>query len=140
MRSLVEALIGNKNSSKASTHATSFKKENLVLGSVVMFHDETFGMYVPKENHDLVKHLEDAEKRSNYFVGYDIESEDDAPSFVIDTKRFNDDLTYSNSVYDAYNVERIYFDIVPKRQIPEFLNNFIKCIKEFVNRKYFIER
>lgn len=140
MRPLVEALIGNKNVSKASTHATSFNRNDLVLGSVVMFHDNTFGMYVPKENYNLVRHLEAAEKPADYFVCYDSESEDDAPAFVIEVKYFNDDLTYNDSSYDFFNIERIYFDIVPKNKISEFLNKFIIRIKDFVDRKEFIER
>lgn len=140
MRSLVEALIGNKNISKASTHATSFNKNDLVLGTVVMFHDETFGMYIPKENYNLVRHIDEAENPDDYFIVYDMDSEDDAPTFAISIKRFNDDLTYTDSGYDYFNVERIYFDIVPKNKIPEFLNKFIIRINEFVNRKEFIKR
>lgn len=140
MRPLVEALIGNKNISNAVSHLTSFKKKDLVLGTVVMFHDETFGMYVPKENYNLVKHVDEAEKPDDYFVVYDIDSEDDAPPFVISMKRFDDDLTYTNSNYDYFNIERVYFDLVPKNKIPEFLNEFIIRINEFVNRKEFIKR
>ena len=50
MRPLREALIFKDKRDWASTHITSFNKKDLVLGAVVKFGDETYGMYVPKEN------------------------------------------------------------------------------------------
>jgi len=134
MKPLTEALINKKNISKASFHETSFNKKDLVLGTVVMFNDDTFGLFVTKDCYNMIKDISDVTGINDYFICYDSDSEDDAPPLAINIKDFEDDLTYNISYYDYFNVKRVYFDIVPKNKIPSFLDNFIVNILDFVKR------
>lgn len=109
----------------------SFNKEYLDIGTVVMFKDLTFGMYVPTDSEIFKKlkkeYFNSANDPKGIFVCYD--SSDYNWICWLSLENYNDDLTYRSKRsirnLDEYDIVRIYDEKVPSKDIDEDIDEFI---------------
>ena len=140
MKPLKESFIKAKDLDKISPRI-SFKKKDLELGTIVMFGDETFGVYVEgtlsktiKEDFDFY----DAEDK--FFIGY----VNSTSKPIVCYTNLN---TLDDSLIDKYDddssVIRIYGKKLGEQEILEFtrsnfytsINEIVSSIKEYKDRK-----
>ncbi len=126
----------------------SFNKECLDFGTVVMFKDLTFGMYVPTDSEIFKKlkkeYFNSANDSKGIFVCYD--SSDHNWICWLPIENYNDDLTYHpkrricNS--DEYDIVRIYDEKILSKDIDEFMSTFTDDIVNFATdaKHKYIER
>jgi hypothetical protein len=130
------ALITKDKRNWASTHRTSFNKKDLVLGSVVKFGDDTYGMYVPKENFDLTYEIFYTDVR-DIFLCYTIHRNN---TLAMNLRTYTDNLMYKDSDYQ-YDVTQVYYDLVPEKDITkDFVKNFKSEIQKYVRGRKYIKR
>lgn len=130
------ALISKDKRNWASTHRTSFDEKDLVLGTVVMFGDKTYGMYVPEENFDLT-YGEFGDEERDIFLCY-VTFNDSVT--IMELKDYENDLKYIDNNYE-YDIVRVYHDVFPENDITEdFVKNFKSEIQEYVKGRKYIKR
>lgn len=130
------ALISKNNRDWASIHKTSFNKKDLVLGSVVMFGDKTYGMYVPKENYNLT-YGEFGDIAKDIFLCYTTFSDNVTN---MELKGYEDNLKYEDGDHE-YDIIRVYHDVFPEEEITySFVVNFKYVIQKYVANKKYIQR
>lgn len=129
------ALITQDNRDWTSTHRTSFDKKDLVLGTIVKFDNYTFGMYVPKENYNLI-YGDFYTKAIDMFFCY---VSFNNMTVNIPLREYNNNLRCIGGY--NYVVTRVYYDTIPKKDITKnFITNFNTEIQKFVKDKKYIER
>lgn len=140
MKSLKESFIKAKDLNKISPRI-SFKKKDLELGTIVMFGDGTFGVYIEgtlsktiKEDFDFY----DAEDK--FFIGY----VSGVPNSIVcytNLDTLNDSLI--DKYDDDFSVIRIYGKKLGEQEILEFtrsnfytsINKIVSSLKEYKDRK-----
>ena len=138
-------LLNKKNINRINRLKTSgsFKKKDLEFGTVVMFGDKTFGMFIPEKFR--TKYLQSIkEDKGDSFVCYaiaDARNYDTSPCYF-DLDLFDDNLRYikggSTADYDVIRVYKEKVDPIILNQV--FINHFAFCIQEWIKNKEYIER
>lgn len=140
MKTLKEALISKNKRDWATSHKISFDKKDLVFGTLVMFKDQTAGIYIPEDKYDLVKnefsHINDDE---GIFMCHELR---DSNPVYQGLRDFDDELNYQNSKEDKYSVCRVYYDKVPEKEIKRIISHpmYNKEMFSLLSKKKYIER
>lgn len=130
------ALISKNKRDWASVRKTSFNKKDLVLGTVIMFGDKTYGMYVPKENFNLT-YGEFGDEAKDVFLCYATFSDN---TTFMELKEYEDNLKYEDGNWQ-YDIVRVYHDVFPEEEITySFVVNFKIMIQKYVANKKYIKR
>lgn len=141
------AFINKSNIEQIKTHKTSFNKKDLVLGSIIMFEDNTFGVYIPAKNFDLVKSINNLDLDFDSFIAYNVDHRNRPEKpFLISTDNYDDNLyhvknTIKTSFSRGIDIIRVYYDVLSKKELnSSFLQDFGFNIENFVKNKRYIKR
>lgn len=134
------ALISKDKRDWATSHKISFDKKDLVFGTLVMFRDQTAGIFISEDKYDLVKNeFPYIGRDEGIFICHELR---DSNPVYQDLSDFNDTLEYLGNEKDEYSVCRVYYDKVPEKEIKRIISHpmYNKEMASLLSKKGYIER
>lgn len=135
MKTLKEALIGKHNIDNFDIDI--FNKKSLKNGTIVMFRDETFGVYVEGDlAQNLKKEFSWDNAEDKWFFSYAGGKHNNC---YFDLSQLNDEL-YDHHGHRDYDVIRIYDRKLKENEIGKMVNNFYVGINHITSTMNYKER
>lgn len=133
-----EAFIGRKNIDNTSISVESFTKQSIRTGTIVMFRDNTYGVYLEGRIGEYMKDkLEMSDARNEWFISHARRGE---PICFLDLISLDEDLRYKGGI-DDYDIIRIYDRRLKEDEIKRFTKKeFYHQISAIVNKMRYTER
>lgn len=134
------ALISKDKRDWATSHKISFDKKDLVFGTLVMFKDQTTGIFISEDKYDLVRHeFQHIDDDEGIFLCHELRTS--TPVYQ-DLREFNDILEYLDDEKDEYSVCRVYYDKVSEKEIKRIISHprYNEEMASLLSKKGYIER